>query len=345
MAPTAPAQQTIDDAAKAAPEKESHGTSPEPEDRPERDLIVREEFSSSQSQAVVETASVALAAQARAQVEARYLMAERHPRDMDVVREKLLKDCRRPKFALAAEYSKPIGGKRVTGASIRFIETALRHYGNVLGEVAAVYDDSQKRIVRVTVTDLETNLTLPMDVTVEKTVERSQPRLGEGGRPEYISVRKNTNNQNTYLVAATEDDMLNKERALISKALRTVGERLLPVDLKEDAIELCRKTVRDRVTTDPDAERKSLADGFAALNVPVTELKAYIGHEIATCSPAELIELRKVWTAIRDGDAVWKEVFAAKTEANGGGAPSGTSKADALKDKLAGGGAQKAATT
>jgi hypothetical protein len=44
--------------------------------------------------------------------------------------------------------------------------------GNVLPESTIIYDDPQKRIVRVTVTDLEGNVTFSKDVVLEETVER-----------------------------------------------------------------------------------------------------------------------------------------------------------------------------
>src|SRR5258708_6569465 len=78
----------------------------------------------------LETASTVLAAQAKAQIEARYVMAERHPRDLDVVRQRMLKECRRPVFAGVARYRKPIG-KGVEGPSIRFAEAAIRLMGNI----------------------------------------------------------------------------------------------------------------------------------------------------------------------------------------------------------------------
>ena len=46
-----------------------------------------------------ETAVSAVAALAEANVKARYAMALRRPRDLDEVREKILKECRRPGFA------------------------------------------------------------------------------------------------------------------------------------------------------------------------------------------------------------------------------------------------------
>src|SRR4051812_13196904 len=75
-----------------------------------------------------ETASSALAAAAEAQVKAQYLVALNRPRDLDNVRSLLLKECERSTFAAAAIYSKPVGGKKVTGPSIRFAESAKRIY-------------------------------------------------------------------------------------------------------------------------------------------------------------------------------------------------------------------------
>ena len=90
-----------------------------------------------------------VSAQAEAQIKARYLYAERHPRDLDLVRQKLLKECRRPAFAAVARYLKP-RGKGVEGPSIRFAEAAIRLMGNIAVEQSTIYDDREKRIVRVT---------------------------------------------------------------------------------------------------------------------------------------------------------------------------------------------------
>ena len=68
-------------------------------------------------QAASENAALAMAAQQKA-VEARYKMALARPRDLDAVRQNMLKDARRPSFASVAIYHKPIG-KGVEGPSIR----------------------------------------------------------------------------------------------------------------------------------------------------------------------------------------------------------------------------------
>lgn len=262
---------------------------------------LRQEFGAHEQIARTETATTAMAAQAKANVEARFILALQRPRDIDTVRVRLLKECKRPGFAQVARYSKPVGGQRIEGASIRFAEAALRLMGNVLPETSVIYDDNQKRIVRVSVTDLETNLTYSSDVSVEKTVERSN--LKDGQVP--LGSRKNSYGKTVYLLPATEDDIANKVNANVSKALRGHALRILPGDILEEAMELCIKTLNSEAAADPDRERKKIADAFASLRVMPNHLAEYLGHTIDTCAPAELVELRALYQAIKDGETTW----------------------------------------
>lgn len=275
---------------------------------------LRQEFGAHESIARTETATTAMAAQAKAAVEARFILALQRPRDIDTVRVKLLNECKRPGFAQVARYSKPVGGQRIEGASIRFAEAALRLMGNVLPEMSVIYDDAQKRIVRVSVTDLETNLTYSSDVSVEKTVERAN--LKEGQIP--LGSRKNSYGKTVYLLPATEDDIANKVNANVSKALRGHALRILPGDILEEAMELCIKTLSSEAAADPDRERKKIADAFAALRVMPTHLAEYLGHSIDQCAPAELVELRALYQAIKDGETTW---HAAVEQKSGGKRP------------------------
>jgi len=259
-----------------------------------------------------ETAALAQAEQAKAAVQARYLMALNRPRDWDGVRVSLLKECRRPGFAEVARYHKPIG-KGVEGPSIRFAEAALRCMTNILAESSVVFDDDEKRVIRVSVTDLESNLTYPIEVVIAKTVERS--KLPEGEKA--LRVRTNSFGKPVYILPATEDDLLNKQNAQVSKALRTSGLRLLPGDILDECMTLVLTTLRDRDAKDPDAARKKIVDGFAALGVPPSELKVYLGHDLSTASPAELAELRALWTAIKDGEATWSVALESKGKGTG----------------------------
>jgi hypothetical protein len=288
-------------------------------------LTTREDFSGTQSTAVVETASTAVAAQAKAMIEARYIMAIRRPRDMDVVREKMLKECRRPTFAAVARYVKPIGkdkNKWPSGPSIRFAEAAVRIMTNITVETMMVYDDREKRIVRVTVTDLEANVPYMQDIPVIKTIERRKTKDGDV----VIRTRTNSYGDLLYIIEATDDDIINKQNALISKAVRTLGLRLIPGDIIDECMEIVVATQAREDAEDPDAAKRKLFDAFAGVGVRADQIKEYLGHDASTLAPAELTDLRALYAAIRDGEASWREVMEAKVEQSGGegqGASSG----------------------
>lgn len=269
---------------------------------------------SSQTLAVVETASTAIAAQSKAMVESRYVMAMRNPRNWDAVRQDLIKECRRPSFAnnKSAYYIKPIG-QGVEGLGIRFVEVALRCMKNVLVETTMIFEDDAKEVHRVSVTDLEANITYPLDVRVSKTVERSKPN-SDGT---YISMRMNSYNKPVYTVPGTDDDLLNKRGALISKAIRTIGLRIIPGDLCDEAEEIIKAIRLDDAAKDPDAERRKIVDAFAAIGVTATDLTEYLGHDLGKCSPAEIVTLRGIYGAIKDGEASWATVMQNKADQGG----------------------------
>lgn len=251
-----------------------------------------------------ETAASAIATAARAEVEARFAIAQRFPRDIMRVREKMLKACARPAFADAAIYRKPVG-KGIEGPSIRMAEEFVRCMGNIATDVITLYDDPWKRIVKVMATDLENNVTHPASITVDKTVERRELKRNQIAR----SQRVNSYGDTVYLVDATDDEMLNKVNALTSKALRTCILRLVPGDLIEEAKAACYAVRRNRDAKDPSEARKKLCDAFATLGVTVEQLAIYIGHAVDKITLDEIDELRSVFQTVRDGEATWAEAL------------------------------------
>jgi hypothetical protein len=290
-------------------------------------LSTRQDFGGTEMELAGETAATAVAARMKAEVEAAYIMAMRRPRDFEDVRSRLLKDCRRPSFAAVAKYRKPIGNG-IVGPSIRFAEAALRCMGNVRAETVVVYDDERKRILRVCVTDLEANISYPLEITIEKVVERHKT----DGRA-VVGERVNSEGKKVYQVLATDDEILNKQNALVSKALRTSGLRLLPGDILDEAMQQVDRTKKDQAAKDPDAEKRSLVDAFSAIGVSATDLSDYLGHSLDRVTPAELVELREVFVSVRDGEATWEAVM----ESKGPAAPKGSVEAaqDVAARKLA----------
>jgi hypothetical protein len=294
--------------------------------RPEANQLIRKDFGGT-SISRESQATQALVAKARADIEARWTMAMHRPRNMDEVRTSILKECRRPGFAAAAIYRKPIGDG-VEGLSIRFAEAAARCFGNIAMEVSQIYDDETTRVVRVSATDLEANITWPQDVTVAKTVERKTLRKGQ--RP--VGERTNSYGDRVYLVEASEDDLLNKQGALVSKALRTCILRIIPGNLQDEAYDVCNAILRDESAKDPDAARNAVCDAFAGQGIQPTDLEEWLGHKLDVATPAEIEQLRRLFVAVRDGEATWPDALAQRAEQLAAKAPK--SKLDAAVAKV-----------
>lgn len=293
--------------------------------------MVRKEFGGEELAPIVETSAAAVQARATAAVQARAIVALQRPRDLDVVRVRLLKECDRPGFAQVARYSLPRGGKKIEGPSIRFAEAVVRTMGNLDITTDVIFDAPEKRIVKVAVVDLETNAAYSADVTIDKVVERRE--LRDGQQP--IGTRTNSGGKTVYLIAADEGELLVKQAALVSKSLRTSALRLLPGDILEECMARVLETLRRGDATDPAAARKRLVDGFAAIGVMPDALKLYLGVDLEAASPAQVDELRAIYNGIREGEATWSEVMGEKTKADAGEAPKGESKVEALKRKVA----------
>lgn len=246
---------------------------------------------------------VAAAEAVKARIQSMYLMAYHNPRNPDQARDSILRACKRTAFAEKVEFSKPVGGRSIKGPSVRFAETALKEWGNVLTETQIIYEDDMTRRSKVFCTDLQTNVTYSKEIVVTKTVERKKPTEDR----EVLATRTNIKGEKVYIVRATEDEMQNKESALISKAFRNEGLRLIPTDIVEEALDTARQTLKSRDEKDPDASKRQMLDAFSSIGVRPKEIEAYLKHSLDSIVPAELSTLRAMYRAIKDGEATWKE--------------------------------------
>lgn len=282
-----------------------------------------------------EMAAVAVATAAKAEVESAYVMALKQPRNENDARVKIKQACQNPLFAEKARYAKPVGGNKIIGPSIRLVEEMMRHWGNVLVQQTAIYEDRERRIVKVTVRDLEANLSYSKEVTIEKTVERKSPSADR----EIVGERINSTNQRVFIVAATEDELMNKEAAHVSKVIRNSGLRLIPDDIAQDAMDTCKETVLAKVKDDPGMRRNALLDQFGALGILPSMVAEYMGCPVEQLTPAQLVELQDIHTAIRDGQATWAEYnqkAVDETDQPEKEAKASPSLKDKLKDKAKG---------
>jgi hypothetical protein len=259
-----------------------------------------------------ELQSTALAERAKAEIQAMFIVALQRPRNVEEFRRRVLDHCERPGFAMTAEYAKPIGANKVKGPSIRFVETAIQEFGNIRTASPVIYDDDERRTVRVSVMDLERNVSYDDEIVIEKTVERRDRRGYE-----VLSSRTNKDGDVVHRVRATEDDLRSKQGAMVSKTMRTLGLRVLPADIVAEAMDACRRTRQNRDAQDPDAAQRAIVDHFAPLGVMPRDLDEYLGHPLAASAPAELDDLRVAFATVRDGEARWMELVEARRAERG----------------------------
>lgn len=268
--------------------------------------IQRQGFDGTETQSLAETSSAALAARQEAQVKARYVMAIRRPRNLDQVRDRMLEEAKRPAFASRAIFKVERGGEDIRGPSIRMAEALVQAMGNIHSQVSVIYDDADKVILNIVVTDLETNAIFEDEQVILKRVER---RFVEAGR-RIFGERITSKKKKTFIVEATEDDLFNKVNAWKSKAIRTAALRLVPRQLVDDILAKCRETTLEEDTKQLPQARAKMVAWFTEAGISEEILGQYLGYSPTQATAQDLGRLRELATAIREQEVTFDEALA-----------------------------------
>lgn len=277
--------------------------------------IQRQEFNAIETRQDSELAKTGAAEAQRAIVESAYTVALRRPRNMMTVRDRLLKECDRPRFADAAEYKLPFKKwnkdtrqyeeeiKR--GLSIRFAESALSALGNIMIRSSILLDDDNKIVGEVFALDLEANVMHTEAFVTYKRIDKKEP----GKYDDIVDRRINSLGEETFIVKAKESDVEKNLRRALQKAKRNAILEIVPADIKEEVAEKCQRIVAQGIKDDPTSYMKRLADGFSGIGIGPELIEEYLGHPIASVNPDEILELKGVFGAIRDGELTWSEIM------------------------------------
>jgi hypothetical protein len=335
-----------------------------PQDR-ETGVSYREDFSGTEVVRQAETTIAMMAAQSKAIVEARFLVALRTGRNYEALRLRVGDLCKNPRFAETALYLKPMGKsskgwavlpqrdrlreellKRERnrtprpgdnfdleqewpmGFSIRFIESAIAEAGHIDVNATCIWEDEQKRITKVDVTDLMKNNAWSRTIITQKTVERKFLKKDQ----EYLAVRRNTFGDTVYVVEATESEVTQAEAAAVSKSVRTLAERIFPGHLKLEWRQICEATLLNAAAEDPEGKKKEILDSFHSIGVEPDNLSAYLEHGVEFLQPAEYLSLKVIYVSIRSGEVTWAQVMESKFGPQEGA--EATKGAKTLKEKL-----------
>jgi hypothetical protein len=244
---------------------------------------------------------------------ARSQVARANPRDMKVVRHKLLELCRRIEFASFAVYEKPGVEKNYIGLSVRFAEDMLSIYTNLEVDVMQTQDGLASQDWKVVVIDLETNVVVSEEVSVPKLVER--PVLNGAaatGTTDTSNLRTRGDGVLVHTVMASPDEVNAQRLDRCARLRRQLIIQKLPAELRQECLTLCLETIAQATEVNADEARKQLVASFEEIGVTLDDLKAYLGHSMKSVTDDEALQLRNILNAIREGEATWPEYLASK---------------------------------
>jgi len=237
-----------------------------------------------------------------AEVQGAVIMARRYPRNQIRAMDVILQACTRPSLAERALYNYSRGGTEISGASIRLAEVCAQAWGNIsfgMREVeqrAYAGRPGESTIVAYA-WDLETN------VRDERVFQVKHERHSRSGSSRLTDPR------DVYELVANQG----------ARRLRACILAVIPGDVVEAAVEQCEQTMLAKADTSPEAVGK-LVQAFTPFGVTREMIEARIQRRIESIRPAQIVQLRKVWSSLNDNMSVASDWFEMGKPAAAGGA-------------------------
>jgi hypothetical protein len=220
------------------------------------------------------------------EVQAAMVVAKRFPRDEYAAMQRIERACQRRGLAETAVYAYPKGGQTVTGPSIRLAECLAQNWGNVDFGVIELEQRDGESTVMAYAWDLETNTrqTKVFSVRHERKARGSVVRLED---PRDI-----------YELVANQG----------ARRLRACVLGVIPGDVVETAMAACEHTLAS--DSEPLAKRvHKMVSAFGEMGVTAEMLADRLGHKLDVTTEAEAVQLRRIFTSLRDGMAKREQFF------------------------------------
>lgn len=233
--------------------------------------------------------STALSAYTRAEIDMQIATAKQYPRDIKAslarIEALVLSS---PEIAQSCMYSLPRADKLIEGKSIRLAEIVAQSWGNLRIATKVTGIDATHITAEGVVHDLETNVAIRSERKAKIT--------------------------NKYGQRFNDDMIATTANALCSKAMRDAVFDCVPEALIKDVVDKAKAMARGELTTDKsklaDARIKAI-QMFKALGKTDAEIFTFLGHnEITDISADDVMLLRGVYTAIKDGELTAENCFA-----------------------------------
>ena len=231
-------------------------------------------------------------ARAIEEVTASMKIAKLFPRDEVRSMDKILMACASPVLAESAIYVYGRGGAEVSGPSIRLAEAIAQNWGNITFGWRELSQRAGASEIECFAWDLETNTRIPRRFVVPH-------------------VRYSKANGNTLLTDPR--DIYEVCANMASRRLRACILSVIRSDVVEAAVQQCELTLKAKADVSEAGIKKMLA-GFERYGVTKAHVEAKIQRRVEAITPAQMVQLIKVFTAIKDGLGSAADYFDLKTD-------------------------------
>lgn len=220
------------------------------------------------------------------EIEARIILARKFPRDIGIVREKILAACKIVSFAEKAVYLYPRGkdenGKKVNvkGPSIRMGEEMAKAMTNFTYGMREMDSGEDWTEVQSFAWDIESNVSETRDFKV--------PHYRKAGG----SIRRLIDPRDVYELVAN----------MGARRMRACILALVPYYIQEESVAECDKTVMSTISGKAGSKRaKKMIEAFAELNITESVIEAKYKKKMKNFSAADYSDLVTIFNALKDG--------------------------------------------
>jgi hypothetical protein len=221
------------------------------------------------------------------EVQVAMLSAKKFPRDELYAMDRIKKSCQRMTLAEVAIYSYPRGGTNVTGPSIRMAEAIAQNWGNMDFGVIELERREGASEMMAYAWDLETNTRSTKTFTVRHKRDTKQ------------GSKDLTDERDIYEMAANQG----------ARRVRSCIMNVVPGDVVDMAVKEARKTLADGDKRPVNEILKEMLKVFKEIGVTQEMVEHYMGKKAADLLKEDLVDLRGVYKAIKDGQSKKEDYF------------------------------------
>ena len=223
------------------------------------------------------------------EVQAAMVVAKKFPRNQAEALARIEQACCRPGLAAKSQYHYPRGGQEISGPTIRLAEVLAQGWGNIDYGTIEIEQRDGESMMMAYCWDLETNLRSTMMFVVPHTREKK----GRDGM-EQIAL---DGARDVYEVTAN----------MAARRKRSCILNVIPVDVQEEAIELCNKTLAADFT---EEKRDKMIEAFQTVfSVTQEQLEIFIGRRAKKFDGGTYVRLRRIYATLKDGFASVQDFF------------------------------------